>query len=171
MYIQAVTVIGLSEIGTTGPKIKPPVFAFELLNAPTYCGSIPLHCPSRDTPATVLDTWHDPACACGWKFPDEKTPSWKSTDRTTAMMSIAHPYVIKYSIADWDFTGILSLALTKKRINSLLFRHSPLCHSWIKREAPAELEHFLPHLFKPLVRRKLFLELPYHRLPCVLVLR
>ena len=72
----------------------------------TYSGSIPLHCPSRDTPATVLLTWHAPACACGWKFPDENTPSWKRTARTTAIMRIAHPYVIKYSIADWDFIMI-----------------------------------------------------------------
>jgi len=50
-----------------------------------------------------LKTWQAPGGALGENEEELNTPNWKRAPRTTAIMSIAHPYVIKYSIADCDF--------------------------------------------------------------------
>ncbi|MGC8495929.1 MAG: hypothetical protein ACP5MX_01845 [Candidatus Micrarchaeia archaeon] len=60
-----------------------------------------------------------------------KTPREKSAAKTIDMTSIAHPYVIRYSIALWAFQCfkhldtflMLSLIINKKAINSFVFLH------------------------------------------------
>jgi AAA+ ATPase superfamily predicted ATPase len=58
-----------------------------------------LHSPSNAVIAVLLKSLQDPAGALGAKFVALNTPREKSAPRTTAIMSIAHPYVMRYSIA------------------------------------------------------------------------
>ena len=46
-----------------------------------------------------------------------KTPREKSAISTIAIMSIAHPYVIRYSIALWSFTAIRIILCFLMKIN------------------------------------------------------
>jgi hypothetical protein len=66
-----------------------------------------------------LNTWHAPGDALGAKLFPLKTPSENSAPNTTAMMSIAHPYVIRYSIADCDFS--LEWDMDARKLPSCVF--------------------------------------------------
>jgi hypothetical protein len=69
------------------------------LNCATDCGIRLAHSPSNEVIAVLLKSLQDPAGAFGAKFVALNTPREKSAPRTTAIMSIAHPYVMRYSIA------------------------------------------------------------------------
>jgi hypothetical protein len=83
------------------------------INVAVYCGISPLHVPERLMRFSVPGpsgrvTWQEPGCAFGANVIGLKTPRENNAARTIAIIRIAQPYVIRYSIADCDFAELFT---------------------------------------------------------------